>query len=497
MNLLDVRNELIVDNFAGGGGASTGIEMAIGRSVDIAINHDPAAIAMHTANHPNTKHYCESVWDVDPKEAVGNLSVGAGWFSPDCTDFTRAGGGKPVNKKIRALAWVMVKWCGKTELRVGFLENVEEFKDWCPLIAKRDKATGRVMKTDGTVAAKGEVTPIQEQKLVRDPKKKGKTFRAFVRSLRALGYEVEWRVLVACDYGAATTRKRLFLITRNDGKPIVWPEPTHVITKGSLESINKPVYHTAAENIDWSIPAKSIFNRDKPLADKTHIRIARGIQKFIIEEKNPYIAPVTWGGADDNSQLVAAFLAQYHSETQSGEARGQTLDKPIMTLDTSNRYALVTCNLIKFRGENIGSQLNEPLPTITAGGNHHALVQAFFISYYGASVGQKINRPLDTITTHDRFGLVLIHRTLYQLVDICLRMLVPKELYGCQGFPASYIITPIYNGKPFTHKEQVAKCGNSVSPFMSQVLFRANLPEHCVPELSDRYSMVAWEGMLA
>jgi DNA (cytosine-5)-methyltransferase 1 len=490
-------NEIIVDNFAGGGGASTGIEMATGRSVDVAINHDPAAISMHTANHPNTKHYCESVWEVDPIEAAGGRPVGAAWFSPDCTDFTRAGGGKPVSKNIRALAWVMVKWCGKTQLRVGFLENVEEFKDWCPLIAKRDKATGRVMKIDGTLAAKGEVTPIQEQKLIRDPKKKGKTFRAFVRSLRALGYEVEWRVLVACDYGAATARKRLFLITRNDGQPIVWPEPTHVISKGALSSINKPSYHTAAEHIDWSIPARSIFNRGKPLAEKTLIRIAGGIDQFIIKEENPFIAPIHWGGVEDNSHLVAAFLAQYHSETKGSAARGQTLDKPIMTLDTSNRYGLVTCNLIKFRGDNIGSSLNDPLPTITAGGNHHALVHAFFITYYGASMGQRINRPLDTITTHDRFGLIVIHRTLYQLVDISLRMLVPKELYGCQGFPATYIINPIHNGKPFTHKEQVAKCGNSVSPYMSQVLFRANLPEHCIAKNHDRYSKADLELMLA
>lgn len=460
-----INREIVVDNFAGGGGASTGIELAIGRSVDVAINHDPAAIAMHEANHPDTKHYCENVWEVDPREVAGGHPVGLVWLSPDCTHHSKARGGKPREKNIRGLAWVAVRWAATVQPRVMMLENVEEFQDWGPL----DK-NGK---------------PIKAQK--------GRTFRSFVNALRRQGYKVEWRVLRACDYGAPTTRKRLFMVARCDGRPIVWPEPTHAERDSvSIRSRRAAPHRPASEIIDWGIECKSIFNRKKPLADNTMRRIFLGLKKFVIDNPDPFIAPAKWD-ANDHSALVTAFLVQYHSETQKHEARGQTLDKPIMTLDTSNRYGLVTGNLIKFRGTNIGSDMRWPVPTVTAGGNHIGEIRAYMVSYYGASVGQELTKPLGTVTTHDRFGLVLVKGSLYQIIDIGLRMLTPRELYNAQGFPSTYIINPLFNGKPFTQAEQVAKCGNSVVPTLPNVLVRANMPELCVPEYTDRFS---WEEML-
>ena len=246
---------LIVDNFAGGGGASPGIEAALGRPVDIAINHDPGAIAMHTVNHPQTLHYCESVWDVDPVKVCGGRSVALAWFSPDCKHFSKAKGGKPVEKKIRGLAWVVLRWAAKVRPRVIMLENVEEFQTWGPLVNNR---------------------PC--------PARKGETFRRWIQQLKALGYQVEYRELRACDYGAPTIRKRLFVIARCDGEPIVWPAPMH--------GPGLKPYRTAAEIIDWSIPVKSIFGRKRPLAENTMRRIAKGIQRFVIEHPDPFIAPV-------------------------------------------------------------------------------------------------------------------------------------------------------------------------------------------------------------
>lgn len=528
------KGEIFVDNFAGGGGASTGIELAIGRSVDAAINHDPAAIAMHEANHPNTKHYCESVWDVHPLEVTGGRPVALCWLSPDCTHHSKARGGKPREKGIRALAWVAVRWAATVRPRVIMLENVEEFQDWGPL----DK-NGK---------------PIKAQK--------GRTFRSFVNALRRQGYEVEWRILRACDYGVPTTRKRLFMIARCDGKPIVWPEPTHVPAEKPFKiTARGPLpYRRTADIIDWSIPVPSIFGRKRELADNTKRRIARGIDKFIIRVaeaggvpfmapylvnvnhsgdgfrgqglneplqtvtgKNgiglvtPYIArigqtnyggdrlqygldrPLTTVTTKGEHMLACANLIQYHSETQRNEVRGQSLDQPIMTLDTSNRYGLVTSHLIKFRGDNIGSAMTDPVPTITAGGQHIGAVYAFMVAYYGSSVGQRMDEPLGTVTTHDRFGLVLvrIRGVDYVIVDIGMRMMTPRELYRAQGFPETYIIDPVFNGKPFTQAEQVAKCGNSVCPPIPAALVRANLPEHCVAEMTDRYSKAEWEAMLA
>lgn len=518
--------EIFVDNFAGGGGASTGIEKAIGRSVDAAINHDPAAIAMHTANHPETKHYCESVWDVDPREVAAGRQVGLVWLSPDCKHFSKAKGGKPVEKGIRGLAWVTIRWAATVRPRVIMLENVEEFKTWGPVIPLTYKNTGRIIKIDDTLAERGEIVPPEEMKMMPDPKQKGRTFKSFINALKRHGYEVEWRELKACDYGAPTIRKRFFLVARCDGKPIVWPKPTHGApdSPGVVSGELLP-WKPAADIIDWSIPCPSIFTRKRELADNTKRRIAKGLMKFVINSADPYVVnsnikkngakgkqpgakkrsaletsfisrigqtkfggdrmqysiedPLTTIVTKAEHLLVTAFLAQYHTETAGHEVRGQALEQPLLTQDTSNRFAIVTSYLVKMRGTNIGQPVTEPLHTVTAGGLHHAEVRAFLIAYYGSSVGQSLNDPLGTVTTHERFGLVTIHGTLYQIVDIGMRMLEPHELFGAQGFPTNYIIDRYSNGEAVPKSAQVARCGNSVSPVIPDALVRANLPEYC------------------
>lgn len=515
-----INGELVVDNFAGGGGASTGIEMATGYSVDIAINHDPEAIKMHKTNHPSTKHYCESVWDVDPIEACKGHPVGIAWFSPDCKHFSKAKGGKPKDNNIRGLAWVALRWAGKVRPRVIMLENVEEFKTWGPLNRSH--------------------RPIKA--------KQGMTFRKFISQLKDLGYKVEYRELVAADYGAPTMRKRFFLIARCDGKPIVWPEPTH----GPADSIQvkagllKP-YLGAYTQLDFSLPCPSIFDTAeeikekygiravRPLAPKTMERIARGIKKFVIDNAEPFIVQVNHSGAKSdycNSMneplrvvtakhgfgvvepiiapimgvnttnhpggscdkplhtittggqqcLISPTLIQYHSETSDKEVRGQALENPIMTIDGSNRYGLVTSFLSKFYGTCTGQSIKDPLHTITAGDGHFGEVRAFLIKYYGNQTVHSVEEPLDTITTKDRFGLVTIHGVDYQIVDIGLRMLEPKELYGCQGFPDDYIIDRDYTGKEYLRSEQVRRCGNAVCPPIPAALVKSNLPELCVAE---------------
>lgn len=444
-------NEIIVDNFAGGGGASTGIELAIGRSVDIAINHDPAAIAMHRVNHPDTEHYCESVWDVVPRDATQGRPVALCWLSPDCKHFSKAKGGRPKEKGIRGLAWVALRWAATVRPRAIMLENVEEFKTWGPL------------QDDGHP----------------DPRNKGRTFKSFVNALRYQGYHVEWTELTAYEYGAPTTRRRFFLVARCDGRPIIWPKATHGIPESlPVQAKKQRPWRTAAEVIDWSIPCPSIFERKKPLAENTMRRIALGLKKFIIDNPNPYIAPVKQQFRN-NVVHIAAFLAQYHSETAGHDARGQTLDRPMLTLDTSNRYALVTSHLIKMKGTNIGQPVTEPIQTITAGGLHFGEVRAFLIKYYGAGIGQECTEPLHTIPTKDRFGLITIHGQDYQIVDIGMRMLEPHELFAAQGFPEEYIINRDADGKQYPKKEQVARCGNSVPPPFAEHLVRANLPELC------------------
>ena len=549
-----INGELLVDNFAGGGGASTGIELATGYSVDIAINHDPEAIRMHKANHPNTKHYCENVWAVDPVKACGGHPVALAWFSPDCKHFSKAKGGKPKDKNIRGLAWVACRWAGLIRPRVIMLENVEEFKTWGPLNRRHH--------------------PIKS--------KQGKTFERFVQQLMDLGYEVQFRELIAADYGAPTMRKRFFMVARCDGKPIVWPEPTHAPADSDevKAGLLKP-YVGAYTQLDFSLPCPSIFDTSeeikekygiravRPLAPKTMERIARGLKKFVLDNPEPFIIQCNHGGerrpndirepmptitgkhgygivepymvqigqtgftadrskdvreplttivsknehcliepklapylsvnrenhfgsdlrepvhtitANNQHMLMMPTLIQYHSETAQGEVRGQTIEDPIMTVDGSNRYGLVASFLSKFYKSGIGQDEREPLHTITTSAGHFGEVRAFLIKYYGQGTGQDIKEPLDTVTARDRFGLVTIEGVDYQIVDIGLRMLEPRELYGCQGFPEDYIIDHDYTGKTYPRSEQVRRCGNAVCPPIPAALVRANLPELCVAE---------------
>lgn len=345
--------ELIIDNFAGGGGASTGIEMAMGRSVDIAINHDPAAIAMHKANHPTTKHYCESVWEVDPLEATQGKPVALAWFSPDCKHFSKAKGGRPVEKSIRGLAWVAVKWAKLVKPRVIMLENVEEFKTWGPL-------------KDGRP----------------DKEKSGQTFELFIKALEKQGYEVDYRELRACDHGAPTTRKRFFLVARCDGKKIVWPSATHA-EPDRLEvqaGLLKP-YRTAGEIIDWSLPVPSIYSRKTPLKENTMVRISRGIQKFVIEAEEPYVV-----------DGKAAFLQHYYG-TQGDETRASGMNEPVATIPTANRFGLVCAFITKYYGGDlVGQSLQEPLHTITTK-DRFGLVTVRGEKYKITDIGMRMLQP--------------------------------------------------------------------------------------------------------
>ncbi len=538
--------EIVVDNFAGGGGASTGIEIAMGRSVDIAINHDPSAIAMHRANHPNSKHYAEDIWMVDPVEACEGKPVGLAWFSPDCKHFSKAKGGKPVSKKIRGLSWVILRWAMTVRPRVIMMENVEEIQTWGPLMKRND----------------GNFIP--------DPSRVGETFHGFISMLTTgispdhpafweaceflkpgmqalkltmgLGYHVEFRELRACDYGAPTVRKRFFLIARCDGKPITWPEPTHGDPE-SLEVISglKKPWVPVADVLDFSLPCPSIFASSdeimeqygiravRPLSEATMRRIARGIRKFVIENPRPFIIQVNHKGdtfrgqeitepldtitAKHGTGIVIPNLIQYHNEQKEGEVRGQSVDKPIMTMDASNRYGLVSTFISKYYGgDNVASGADKPLPTVTAVDhnavcavavtqfnhncdgqevtkplntmtahtNHFGEVCAFLVKYYGSGDNAvSCERPAPTITAKDRMGIVTVQGQDYQIVDIGLRMLTPRELFDAQGFPKNYIIDVDADGKPYPKAEQVARCGNAVCPPVPTALVRANLPELC------------------
>lgn len=362
------------------------------------------------------------------------------------------------------------------------LENVEEFKTWGPLNRRHH--------------------PIKS--------KQGKTFEKFVQQLTDLGYDVEFRELVAADYGAPTMRKRFFMIARCDSRPIVWPEPTHAPADSEAvkAGLLKP-YVGAYTQLDFSLPCPSIFDTSKeikekygiravrPLAQKTMDRIAKGLKKFVLDNPEPFIIQCNHGGERRPNDIrepmptitgkhgygiVAPTLIQYHSETAKDEVRGQTIEEPIMTVDSSNRYGLVTSFLSKFYKTGIGQDIREPLGTVTAnaGGGHFGEVRAFLIKYYGDATGQDIEKPLDTVTTKDRFGLVTIEGVDYQIVDIGLRMLEPRELYGCQGFPDDYIIDHDYTGKTYPRSEQVRRCGNAVCPPIPAAMVKANLPELCV-----------------
>lgn len=432
------RDNLIIDCFAGGGGASVGIEMALGRGVDIAINHDPMAILMHKTNHTETLHLTEDIFKVNLKKYVKGRKVALMWASPDCTSHSRAKGGQPRESGLRILPWAVYRHAKEILPEVIIMENVAEIQEWGPL-----DLNGR---------------PVEERR--------GEDYRKFMSAMQSLGYDYETRELVAADYGAPTTRKRWYAIFRRDGKPIVFPYPTH--SKNGI----LPKWKPCGDLIDWSDLGKSIFDRKKPLADKTQIRIANGVRKFILENPNPYIV---------KDKRAAAFLIQYHSETGKSECRGQGLDEPIKTIDTSNRYGLVTAFITKFYKTGIGQGCDEPLHTITTSQGHFGLVSAFLVKYYGTGESiVSVNEPLPTITTKDRFGLtsvvVKIKGQKYIIEDIFLRMLKPEELKLMQGFPKDYIIDRDYMWHPYPAKEQVARIGNSVVPIMAEKLVKANCP---------------------
>ena len=456
-----MTSELIMDSFAGGGGASTGIELALGRSPDVAINHDAKALAMHRANHPGTFHVCKSVWDVDPRDLAQGRPVGLAWFSPDCTHFSKARGGKPADKNIRDLAWVVIDYARKVRPRVIILENVEEFKTWGPLLADNRP----------------------------DPARRGETFELWLTELQRLGYATDWRELRACDYGAPTIRKRFFLIARCDGQPIVWPRPTHGDPR---KQTGLAPWRTAAEIIDWSLPCPSIFDRKRPLAEKTLARIHRGIRKFVLEAAEPFVMtyygqrrggdfrgsginePIHTQTTENRHALVVASLAKHY-----GGVTGQELASPLGTVTAVDHHSLVAGFLTKFRGTCAhGQQMDLPVPTITASGTHLGEVRAFLTKYYGSgSVAAPVNEPLHTITARDRMGLVTIHGVDYQLADIGMRMLAPRELFRAQGFPDNYVIAPEVDGRPLSKADQVRMCGNSVCPQVAAALVRANYVE--------------------
>ena len=528
--------EITVDNFAGGGGASTGIAMALGRSVDIAINHDAMALAMHAANHPETKHYVEDVWDVDPVEVCAGRPVGLAWFSPDCKHFSRAKGGKPLDKSIRGLAWIVTKWAEKVRPRVIVLENVPEFQTWGPL----DK--------DGF--------PIKARA--------GQTYRQWMKRLSGLGYEIDMKMLVAADYGTPTTRRRLFIQARCDGQPITWPGQTH--GKGTSKR-----WRPVSEVIDWSIPIPSIFlTREqakawgaehgveppkRPLVPATLQRIAEGLRRYVIECEDPFVVQVdgsflaapaivrvshgevdkhgkrrrgkgshgmdeplpTVTGSNDFALMVPTLIQTGYGEDKkrngglgqkprvldldkpigtivAGGAKhalvaafltkhftgvvGHGLRQPIGTVTAKDHHSLTVAWLAHHRGTSIGRDAREPAPTITAGAVHFSAMQAFLVKFYGSSGNPKsqhqaIDDPLHTITTKGRYGLIVtIHGEDYVLVDICMRMLQPRELFDAQGFPEDFIIDVLHpeKKKPLTKAEQIHLVGNSVPPPVARAI---------------------------
>lgn len=591
---LDLRYKQIGDLFAGGGGASCAIEQATGLYVDFAVNHDAQAISMHIANHPQTIHYQTDVYEVDPYEACLGRPVGLLHLSPDCTHHSQAAGGQPRDNATRSLSWAGKRWAAQVRPDVITLENVEQITRWGWLVAKRDKATGRVIKLDKTVAAPGERVPVQQQYLVPDPKHAGERWRKFVRELEKLGYVVEWRTLVAADYGAPTTRKRLFMVARRDGLPIVWPEATHF--KNPKPGQKK--WRAAAECIDWSVPGKSIFGREKPLAEATMRRIAKGIKKFVLDNPEPFIVKfrgeskgcsineplptVTSGGNSKRPAggahalglavpALAPIISHYHAP-KNNECRASDMSAPLKTQTTENRHGLVSAVLVntahgegsgRTKRRGIGSRditdalgtvtasgsgghavaaaylmqanggyntvhgkkASEPMTAITNSGSRQQPVSACLIRQFGAGTGSDIaapmgtvmtdggggktslavcepgdaeeralrvasflinycgnsgvsnlSAPIDGLTTEDLLSSVKVYvnKEPYYIVDITLRMLLPKELYKAQGFPDDYVFDRDHTGKLLTKTAQIRMCGNSVSPPPMAALIRAN-----------------------
>ena len=420
-------DEIVVDFFCGGGGAGTGLEMGLGRAVTVAKNHSPAAISMHTVNHPHTKHFTTDVFEGDPDTECGGRAVG--WFhmSPDCTHHSQAAGGQPRKREIRNLSWIGLKWAGMKQPRVISLENVKQILQWGPLVAKRCKSTGRVIKLGGGTAEPGEVVPVSEQFLIPDPKGRGQTWAVFVAELQRLGYAVEWRVIKACDFGAPTSRERLFMIARCDGQPIVWPEPTHA--KNPAKGQQK--WRTAAECIDWTIPSKSIFGRKKDLAPATLRRVAKGMRKFVLDAASPFIVPIAnWSresvqSSDEPLRTVTSYpkggafsvvspvmVAAAHGEGKPGGvqrwgAGSKSASDPLPTVTASGGHSVAAATLVQLgNGDKPGSaprtaNLAEPLRTIMASGGKYAVATAFMAQMNGgfnATPAKSIDDPMTTVT---------------------------------------------------------------------------------------------------
>ncbi|EOS9415426.1 DNA cytosine methyltransferase [Yersinia enterocolitica] len=618
----DLQDGLVVVGFAGGGGSCEGIKQALGYEPHIAMNHNPVAMAMHAINHPRTLHYPEDIFSVDPLISTGGLPVLLGWFSPDCRHFSKAKGGTPVKKEIRGLAWVVLRWALAVRPRFLMLENVEEFRGWGPLL------------TD----SEGNHRP--------DPARKGETFKAFIgmlgtgidanhpalaevceflkidingseaeRLTSGLGYNVDHRELKACDYGTPTIRKRLFVVGRCDGEPVVWPEPSHGAPNSAdvLSGMLQP-WRTAAECIDWSQPTRSIFGRKKDLADNTLRRIVKGLQRFVIDNPDPFIvrlgqtgfggdrlqypidqplttitskaehlllepyavkcnhtstktkydcfrgqslrdplqtitrthgfavaAPVVvrqfgnstandinmplgtvTAGGGGKSQLTCAHLAKHYGGNYTGA--GIEINQPLHTITTVDHHALCTSHLVQLRGTcRDGKPIAKPVPTLTAGGNHVGIINAFLTKYYGTGGAVDLSEPIHAVTTKERFGLVENNFDVepltdeqrynawncarlvdhfsdlpddwplfpaprpqylsvgeYIIVDICMRMLIARELYNASGFPPDYIIDRDIDGTLWPKSEQVARCGNAVPPPFAEALVMANMPELCI-----------------
>lgn len=543
--ILALSAKLVIDLFAGGGGASTGIEQAIGRHVDIAINHDADAIGMHEINHPQTRHYREDIRKVDPLAVTRGELVGLLHASPDCTHHSQALGGQPRSQEIRSLAWMVHRWAGKTRPDVITLENVAQMLEWAPLIAKRCPGTGRVVtldkvlnaagKTVYRVADPGEVVPRHNQFLVPDPKRKSKNWDHFVAGLRAMGYKVEWRVICNATLGAHSTRTRLYMIARRDGLPIVWPEQTHARKPtGKLKA-----FRPAADCIDWSIQGTSIFGRKKDLAEATMRRIAYGMKKFVLESDDPYIVEgaartlVQTGYGERAGQapraldlgmplgtavagggkhaLASAYLVQAgHGEGKDGGKRWSygvnDITGAMGTVTASGGgQSLATAFMVQANGGHNtvhARDLRDGVSTITTSGSQQQLAVAHlepgqyelgkddeagalrcaaFLMRYHASGGQwaDLRDPMTTVTTHDRLALVTVwlKGEPWVIVDITLRMLVPRELYNAQDFPPGYVIDCTSSGKALTKTAQVRMAGNSVSPLPMRLIVAANYSE--------------------
>ncbi len=541
-----MKNGLIIDCFAGGGGASVGIEMALGRQVDIAVNHDPDAILMHKTNHPDTLHLTEDIFRVDLQKYVKGQHVALMWASPDCTSHSKAKGGKPRKHGLRILPWAVYKHARTILPDVIIMENVEEIQQWGPL-----DASGH---------------PI--------PERKGEDYNKFITAMQSLGYIFDSRELVAADFGAPTTRKRWYAVFRRDGRSITWPEPTH--SKGGAGGLKpwEPIY----KYLDLTDVGKSIFGRKKPLAEKTLNRIARGLERFVFNNPEPFIVQVNHGGDQFRGQsiheamptitqkhgfgivsplltpymmrnntgapggnindpmltittgghhgLISPYLIQYHSETTKNGFRGQQVTEPIQTIDTSNRYGLIMSYITKFYKSGTGQSMREPIHTITTSPGHFGQVSVYAVSaddllkhmdkdtveqteemlqkctwvsqfimeYYGCGTGQSINDPLHTIVTKDRFALITVLGNEYVIMDIFLRMLTPEELKMGQGFPKDYVIDRDYNGNKYPVSKQVARIGNSVVPIMAQNLIEANCG---YLKVGDRQPMIRTEYLTA